>query len=182
MHSTQHSRTSFVSGSNITIFGFANGSLLGWCLSSIVLLNDSPSLSYTTFLRRWHQKWGLVLKFRDQSTFSQCDVCSELKAQLLSGNVKPFLDFLLGLKLCVWCCATVTFSWDFKTRTSTWISDLEHYDCTGNTWLTNILIDVRFGAWRTFHQNKCHAHALSWRTVLIKMLTLALRFTFGCFF
>lgn len=39
---------------------------------------------YGTFLKRWHEKWSVVLKFRDQSAFSQCDVCQELKSQPLA--------------------------------------------------------------------------------------------------
>lgn len=38
---------------------------------------------YGTFLRRWNQKWGVIMKFRQQSNFSQCDICQELKFQWL---------------------------------------------------------------------------------------------------
>lgn len=47
---------------------------------------------YGTFLRVWNQKWTGISKFRGQSAFSTCDVCSELKAQFndktLSINVR----------------------------------------------------------------------------------------------
>lgn len=45
---------------------------------------------YVTFLRRWNAKWTAVLKFRDASTFSQCDICQELKSQIFGLIVKFF--------------------------------------------------------------------------------------------
>lgn len=53
---------------------------LGWCDAHDV----NSKASYCTFLRHWNRKWTNVLKFRDQTSFSQCDVCSELKAQHLT--------------------------------------------------------------------------------------------------
>ena len=64
------------------------------------------SVRYGTFLRRWNSKWTLILKFRDKSFFSQCDVCQELKQQFLSSRYSvcfSSLDeiiFVWGKMLC----------------------------------------------------------------------------------
>ena len=70
--------------------------LVGSVSSSTYLPNPTGSLDlnsfrYPTFLRRWNTKWTLILKFRDRSMFSQCDVCQELKKQFLAHN--PTLIF-----------------------------------------------------------------------------------------
>ena len=49
------------------------------------------ALRYGTFLRRWNQHWTCVLKFRDRSYFSQCDICQELKSQLLSFEILEYI-------------------------------------------------------------------------------------------
>lgn len=56
------------------------------CFQSLVRLEQ---IRYGTFVRQWNQKWTVVLKFRDQNSFSQYDVCQELKQQLLGVSLHP---------------------------------------------------------------------------------------------
>ena len=157
-------------------------------------------LRYGTFVRRWGQKWTLIMKFRDKSSFSQCDVCQELKAQLLrcTGQVFkvftcPNQFFWLMCCNCTWCfwfCLwfiVIPLRWNawmgsegFKTKASPWISGWVHYDCTGSTSLTNTPTGARFGVSRTYQLSKCLGHAPSWQMVLIKTLSVGFRISF-CF-
>lgn len=66
-------------------------------------MNYSIALRYNTFLRRWNSKWTLILKFRDRSMFSQCDICQELKKQPLAQNTFSFLN-VFGFSFFHHCC------------------------------------------------------------------------------
>lgn len=52
------------------------------------------TLRYTTFARRWSQKWNSVLAFRHKSSFTVCDVCWQLKQQLRDKGAS--LELRLG--------------------------------------------------------------------------------------
>ena len=60
---------------------------------------------YGTFLRRWNEKWTLILKFRDKNSFSQCDVCQELKWQPL--RLVIYALFLFCLDFIAFFCVDV---------------------------------------------------------------------------
>lgn len=77
--------------SSVLCSGFLKSSLLFWFLS----IPSFEQIRYGTFVRQWNQKWTLVLKFRDQNSFSQCDVCQELKQQLLSLHCILKLFFIV---------------------------------------------------------------------------------------
>lgn len=60
-------------------------------------------MRYGTFLKRWNAKWTTVLKYRDASAFSQCDICQELKSQYPGfGVIINILKQLMFIR-CVFC-------------------------------------------------------------------------------
>ncbi|CAJ1450988.1 unnamed protein product, partial [Effrenium voratum] len=48
-------------------------------------LLGARSVSYSTFIRCYNESWKDVLRFREKSMFTQCEVCQTLKAQLHSS-------------------------------------------------------------------------------------------------
>eukprot|EP00969_Alexandrium_andersonii_P005880 255416-Alexandrium_andersonii.AAC.1 len=47
---------------------------------SFVTDDTSQEVSYSTFLRSWHERWSRTLKFRSQNQHSKCNECEKFKA------------------------------------------------------------------------------------------------------
>lgn len=134
---------------------------------------------YGTFLKRWHEKWSVVLKFRDQSAFSQCDVCQELKSQPLGdvslGSRQYAWRYILGSSVIVIFKMSLhleLFSFvinpDSRTKRYKWTFVLVLWNCTVATWWTSTQTGARSGVFVTY-QDQCYQElAFVWRMGLIR--------------
>ena len=97
----------------------------------------SVQIRYGTFVRQWNQKWTLVLKFRDQNSFSQCDVCQDLKEQLPRQTILSFCLIMCPLLFCFFLLKVflkiILFQLRFQNR--------------------ELSMDVRLGALRLYRQH-----------------------------
>ena len=127
-------------------------------------------------MRVWNSNWTLVMKYRNKSAFSQCDVCQELKHQFLDRWPLKVLRVTFSQS---WCktqryggvyVIRHAFLWeDIKpgSRTGNWALRPAWTDSnyTANTSWTNLLTAVRSTAWEISQLMLCHAPSPAAQTV-----------------